>query len=179
MIFHTFAEQKSISNSSKKISLCLFSLFSILCDDIPFDGEREQINFLSFQDITKFFSFLLFPICLHITTKHKCAERWRKDRFESQSPPRDSEKSIRCDGVRDRAMAITRIHRGSLMSVCQAVAWLAYVFLRKPKPGLSGSSARTIATPRRPNKRTACFLRTNLDIKPFSIERPLGIVMVV
>jgi len=141
-----------------------------------YDEGREQINFLSFQDITKFSSFLLFPVCLHITIKHKRAKRWWKDRFESQSPPRDSEKPIRHDGVRDRAMAITRIHRGSLMSVCQAVAWLAYVFLRKPKPGLSGSSARTIATPRRPNKRTACFLRINFDIKPFSIECPLGIM---
>lgn len=41
----------------------------------------------------------------------------------SISPPRLWEADI-YDGVRDRAMAITRNHRGSLMSVCQAVAWL-------------------------------------------------------
>lgn len=76
-----------------------------------------------FGGIIKFSLFLLpRGVCLHtITSVTARRDVDKEDRLESRSPPR-LRKAGRYDGVRDRAMAVTRIHPGSLTSVCQAVA---------------------------------------------------------
>lgn len=93
---------------------------------------------------------------------------WRADHFESRSPPRHRGRP-RYDVICAWSGDGNHADSSWIVNVCQAVAWLAYVFLRKPKLDPSGSFARS---PHRDvGQSDSCSLTVNLYIESFSIKR--------
>lgn len=109
------------TSSSEKNRQRIFHQRSVLSlvQKVRVSLRNKLISLFLSSYIIKFFLLHRRAGCLHtITDMTARRDDDGEDRLESRSPPQEAG---RYDDVSDRAMAITRIHRGSLMSVCQAV----------------------------------------------------------